>query len=502
MGQNREPYVTEIPVAAPSVVTITPLTFPAATPTTVTVSVMENDGATPIPDVEVMVSDAMEYALTATTNAAGEAQLTVAYPYGTQLDIVGTHATEGFMFGEQLTVTAAPLASPDITVTTEYGLVDVFAMNLASTVIAACGTPSTTLVAYAPGVGRVESSDGFLDVTPTAGGEVTAYILRSGYDLYVETFDVLTQGSVRGTVSLEGESDWSGVTITAEPGGASTETAADGGYLLTGLDAGSYTITARRDGFSVGAAQVTIAEGEHLGDVDFALSIVHEVTECVQPGLSIPDNNSTGVTSTIDVAMAGEITSVRVFLDITHTYQGDLRVRLTSPAGTSILLHDRSGSSADDIVGWYPDDLAPAGDLDAFLGEEMQGTWSLQVSDHAGWDTGTLNEWCVHVGFAEVTTAADDVPAVLALERAFPNPFNPQTTIGFALPRTGDVTLAVFDLRGRMVRRLVAGELAAGHHQVVWRGQDDRGRQVASGTYFYRLDADGETRTGKMLLVK
>jgi len=502
MAQNREPYITEIPVAAPSTVTISPMILSAGVATNVTVTVMENDGTTPIPSVEVVVSDAMNFAVTGTTNAAGVATLSVNYPYGTMLDIRGTHPTEGFMFGEQLTVNAAPLAGPDISVATEYGLVDVLGMNLESTITATTGTSGTTLVAYVPGVGRVESSTGSLVVTPTAGGEVVAYILRGGYDIYSETFDVLTQGSVRGTVRLEGESSHDGVVITAQPGGAAVTTGADGTYLLTGLDAGNYTITAERDGWGIGSESVTLAEGQHLGDVNFNLGIVYEVTECAQPSLSIPDDNSTGVSSTLQVTMAGEITWVRAFVDITHTYQGDLEVRLTSPAGTQVMLHDRSGGTTDNITGWYPDDLSPAGNLDAFIGEEMQGTWTLWVSDNAGWDTGTLDEWCVNLGYAGVTTGVDDVPAVLSLDSNYPNPFNPQTTIGFALPRTGAVKLSVFDVRGRLINTLVNGDMNAGRHDVTWRGQDTAGRHVASGTYFYRLTADGETRTGKMLLVK
>ncbi len=503
MGQNLEPHVAELPVAAPSVVTISPLSIPAGVPTAVQVQVYQNDGVTPIAGVEITVADVMEYGLTATTDAGGHATLTVDYPYGTTLSLAGTHPAEGFMFAEDLAVTASPLSAPDLSVTTEYGLADVLGMNLESTLTATCGTPGTTLVAYVPGLGRLESATGSLVCTPTAGGEVAAYILRDGHDLYTESFTVLTQGSVRGAVSLEGESDWSGVTITAQPGGQSTTTDADGQFLLTGLDAGSYTVTATCPGFSVGSEAVTLAEGEHLGEVDFALAIVHEVDQCTEPALAIPDDDATGVSSTMTIAAGGEITWLRASVDITHTYIGDLEVRLTSPAGTSILLHDHSGGNADDITGWYPDDLAPAGDLDAFLGEDMAGAWTLTVSDHAGWDTGTLNAWCLNLGFAGgITTGAEDLPAVLSLGKNYPNPFNPQTTIGFALPRAGEVSLAVFDLRGRLVSKLVDGELAAGRHEVVWRGQDARGRRLASGTYVYRLTADGQTVSEKMLLVK
>ena len=100
------------------------------------------------------------------------------------------------------------------------------------------------------------------------------------------------------------------------------------------------------------------------------------------------------------------------------------------------------------------------------------------------------------------TGAPADLPAVVTLDHAFPNPFNPQTTIDFGLPRAGLVQLAVFDLRGQRVATLIEGTLTAGRHQAIWQGRSDAGRHVASGTYVYRLVAGGETRSGKLVLTK
>lgn len=83
-----------------------------------------------------------------------------------------------------------------------------------------------------------------------------------------------------------------------------------------------------------------------------------------------------------------------------------------------------------------------------------------------------------------------------------PNPFNPQTTIHFALGKQSPVTLRVYDQAGRMVRELVNGTLAATQHSVIWDGKDQTGRTVRSGVYFYRLDAGDFTETRRMLLVK
>jgi len=97
----------------------------------------------------------------------------------------------------------------------------------------------------------------------------------------------------------------------------------------------------------------------------------------------------------------------------------------------------------------------------------------------------------------------DTLPRATTLDRAYPNPFNPSTTIRFTLAQDGPTSLEVFDLNGRLVRTLVRDNLAAGRHDAVWTGLDQAGRSVASGTYFYRLTAaDGSVQSGRMVLVK
>ncbi|HMB71093.1 MAG TPA: MXAN_6640 family putative metalloprotease [bacterium] len=84
-----------------------------------------------------------------------------------------------------------------------------------------------------------------------------------------------------------------------------------------------------------------------------------------------------------------------------------------------------------------------------------------------------------------------------------PNPFRGATTIGFSLAADGPVRLAVYDVRGRMVRRLVQGEvLTAGPHERVWNGVDEAGRPAAPGVYYVRLDAAQSGATNKMLLLR
>lgn len=94
------------------------------------------------------------------------------------------------------------------------------------------------------------------------------------------------------------------------------------------------------------------------------------------------------------------------------------------------------------------------------------------------------------------------LPLALVLEQNHPNPFNPMTTIRFALPRSGDVRLAVFDVAGRLVRTLVRDHGVAGRHELHWDGTTDAGVRVAAGTYWLRLEANGEARSARMVVLK
>ena len=109
------------------------------------------------------------------------------------------------------------------------------------------------------------------------------------------------------------------------------------------------------------------------------------------PYLAIPDNRPAGVASVLRIAEQGLIKDMYIGLVIEHTYIGDLRVVLNSPAGESVVLHDRQGGSSNDITIAY--DLASYSDLRRFVGDRVQGDWSLAVSDHAAIDTGKLIYW-------------------------------------------------------------------------------------------------------------
>ncbi len=94
------------------------------------------------------------------------------------------------------------------------------------------------------------------------------------------------------------------------------------------------------------------------------------------------------------------------------------------------------------------------------------------------------------------------LPNSFGLNQNYPNPFNPSTTISFDMPVSGQAKIEVFNLLGQLIATPFNEVATAGQHVVLWDGQNDNGKSVASGIYFYRLTADNFTDTKKMTLLK
>ena len=102
----------------------------------------------------------------------------------------------------------------------------------------------------------------------------------------------------------------------------------------------------------------------------------------------------------------------------------------------------------------------------------------------------------------ENAAGSDLIPVAYALEQNYPNPFNPSTTIRFSLAEAGTVSLKIYNVRGQLVKTLLSSSLEAGSHQVNWNGLNQQGSQVASGVYFYHLQAGSFQQIKKMILMK
>jgi hypothetical protein len=94
------------------------------------------------------------------------------------------------------------------------------------------------------------------------------------------------------------------------------------------------------------------------------------------------------------------------------------------------------------------------------------------------------------------------VPAPTALNGNYPNPFNPETTISYNLQQETKVKLDIYNAKGQLVRKLVHTTQEAGAHTILWNGKDTHNKPVASGLYFYKLDAGSYQKSRKMILLK
>lgn len=95
------------------------------------------------------------------------------------------------------------------------------------------------------------------------------------------------------------------------------------------------------------------------------------------------------------------------------------------------------------------------------------------------------------------------IPLVTELKGNYPNPFNPTTTISLSVAQTSSkVKVEIFNIKGQKVKQLVNEVLPKGNHTIIWNGQDNSGKQAASGIYFYKMKTGDFQQSKKMLLLK
>jgi len=214
----------------------------------------------------------------------------------------------------------------------------------------------------------------------------------------------------------------------------------------------------------------------------------------------------TAETVVAESAFGGDLGDI-CFYDPTHAWA------LVSDAGfnTNLYRFDPSDfGAAPELVlagaGWIYTDLEAYG-TNLFLADQSYGAAGVRVLDGA---TGDLLAGPLNLGLPPFDLLAPpggevdapDPPAFARLS-AWPNPFNPATTIRFELAEPDRASLAIFDSSGRRLRRLVSGEvMGAGNHEFRWNGRDERGLSLPSGLYHARLVAGGQTLAVKLLLLK
>ena len=100
---------------------------------------------------------------------------------------------------------------------------------------------------------------------------------------------------------------------------------------------------------------------------------------------------------------------------------------------------------------------------------------------------------------AEIIT---DCPVKFHLKTAYPNPFNPITSLRYDLPNDGLVNITIYDMMGRIVKTLVNGSQTAGYKSIQWNATNDRNEPVSAGLYLYTIQTGEFRQTKKMVLLK
>jgi photosystem II stability/assembly factor-like uncharacterized protein len=125
--------------------------------------------------------------------------------------------------------------------------------------------------------------------------------------------------------------------------------------------------------------------------------------------------------------------------------------------------------------------------------------------------SGYLEAPCSHIQVLRMRNDANgiydynsekSVPDAIELYNNYPNPFNASTRIDYYLPRSGVVSLKIYNIQGQLVRTLMNQSLSSGRHSTIWDGYSDSGTSVSSGMYIYQLQCNGQIKNHKLLLLK
>ena len=247
------------------------------------------------------------------------------------------------------------------------------------------------------------SVDGSTSVSPTStttytltaigdGGTATASVTVTvnAAPTPAPTVDSFTANP---TTITEGDSttlSWqttNATSVTVKDGNGATVysgSSVDGSTSVSPTSTTTYTLTATGDGGTATASvTVTVNPADNNGTVETRTFSSPDVPK------DIPDNDPNGVISTINIADGTNIQSLSVKVDITHTFVGDLTLYLIGPDGSTVILRQNTGDSADDIHESY--------NVTAFNGKSAVGTWKLKVVDNAEYDTGRIDGWSLTI---------------------------------------------------------------------------------------------------------
>lgn len=315
------------------------------------------------------------------------------------------------------------------------------------------------------------------------------------------------------------EFNFTGTNLTVAPG-ESTTFSVTFSPTEAGAATGSVVITSN----DPGSPRTIALTGTGTAPADF------DTYPSTGPPVAIPDNNPTGITSTITVTAPGTVADLDVSVNITHTWVGDLTISLAAGATTATIA-ERPGRApgttgagcaannmviiADDegTVGTIQDACVgvasaneaytaggrytPLQPLSAFDGAAAAGSWVLSVNDQAGLDLGTLNSWALLMT-RSVVSSETGAGAALARLSVAPNPSTSQAQIRLVTAAADDVRVVLHDALGREVRVLFEGSVAANQEAYI----AVRTAGLAPGVYVVRAVGQSTQLTERLTVAR
>jgi len=141
-------------------------------------------------------------------------------------------------------------------------------------------------------------------------------------------------------------------------------------------------------------------------------------------------------------------------------------------------------------------------DSSTYAGQNNNYIWSLYTTEENLPEVLDGQSGVFFVFLPAMNIESNEIPNDFMLYNAFPNPFNPGTTIRFDLPEDSFVTIKVYDMVGRHVKSLLKNNISAGRRLIIWDGTNSFEQPASAGTYFYTIKTDRYSQTKKMILLK
>nr|WP_169933733.1 zinc-dependent metalloprotease family protein [Nonlabens sp. Ci31] len=247
-----------------------------------------------------------------------------------------------------------------------------------------------------------------------------------------------------------------------------------------------------------------------INNVEFNINAsVQTVCTTYQSGAlntAIPDNNSNGITSTINVPATENVASIKVGVDISHTYISDMTIGISDPSSNNLaLVWNRECANQDDLNATFEDGAAavfcrqptvgnfdPSSTFSVFDNLPANGDWTLSIIDNTAQDLGTLNSWSLEVCTSVVTPLSNETFELDNLS-IYPNPSSGSFNILFDNASSNLVELDIFDLSGRSVFKRSYETYSSFHQNINLNG-------VSSGMYLVQIKDGNKTITKKIII--